>query len=220
MADDRPSSAEAAWPFWYVRALGPDGMLRWAALLQSEEHPDGTLLELPEAEAELALQDQPLVGRAHVGPDGTLTRVEVSAEAAPKAPPLWFLELDEPEATPPATTLLAFSGHDVDPGTFLDRTGLQGVAVTSDDQLGAYRWVPHSGFVDQLYVTPQWRRRSIGTALIAAASLVVIARGWPRMWSDGQRTAEGDRMRSAARWSHRTDDLTHLMPPMTPPEER
>jgi hypothetical protein len=40
------------------------------------------------------------------------------------------------------------------------------------------------------------------------------------MWSDGQRMADGDRMRDASCWTDRTDKLTYLMPPLTPFDER
>lgn len=220
MAAEGPPPGEPDWPYWYVRALGPGSAPLWSAVLQSGRHGDGTRLALPEDEALAEIEGEPLVARAQHGPAGTVVAIEVTAEAAPKAPPLWFAELREPSSEPPATVLLAFTGHGVAPGSLLDRQALRQVDVTSEDQLGAYRWYPSSGFVDQIYVTPRWRRRSIGTALVAAASSVVLAREWPRMWSDGQRTADGDRMRAASRWTDRTDDLTHLMPPMTPFDER
>ncbi|MCR4514012.1 GNAT family N-acetyltransferase, partial [Aeromicrobium sp. 50.2.37] len=217
---DGPPPETPAWPFWYVRAVGAGSVPVWSAVLQSGRHADGTRLDLPEDEARAEIQGEPLAVMAKHGPEGVVTTLEVTEEAAPKAPPLWFAELREPSSEPPATVLLAFTGHGVAPGTLLDRQALRQVDVSSEDQLGAYRWIPSSGFVDQIYVTPSWRRRSIGTALIAAASGLVLARQWPRMWSDGQRTAEGDRMRDASRWTDRTDELTHLMPPMTPFDER
>jgi GNAT superfamily N-acetyltransferase len=206
-------------PIWHVRALGPDGLPVWAAVVQSERHPDGTELSLTEADA-LAEVGDDAAGLARFASDRRVVRLEVTADAAPKAPPLWFAELREPSATPPATTLVAFTGHDVEPGTLLDRQALRKVDVTSADQLGAFRWYPASGFGDQLYVSPQWRRRTIGTGLLAAAEILAFARGWPRLHGDGQRTAEGDRMWKASRWWHRSEDLTHLMPPMTPVDER
>lgn len=211
--------SEVEFSIWHVRALRPDGSAAWAAVVQSPRHPDGTNLELPEAEAVEHVGEH-AVGYARYGADGTVVGLEVTADAAPKAPPLWFAELREPSATPPATVLVAFTGHGVQPGSLLDRHALRQVAVTSDDQLGAFRWIPHSGFGDQVYVSPQWRRRTIGTGLLAAAGTLTFARGWPRLWGDGQRTAEGDRMRQTARWAHLSEDLTHLMPPMTPVDER
>lgn len=212
-----PTSTE---PIWHVRALRAGSVPAWVAIVQSARHRDGVCLEVPEADALAEVEGEPLLVRADHGSDGAVTSVVVTAEVAPKAPPLWFAELREPSSDPPATVLLAFTGHGVAPGSFLDRAALRGVDVTSVDQLAACRWIPASGFVDQIYVTPSWRRRSIGTALLAAASSVALARKWPVLWSDGQRTADGDRMRATSRWTGRTEELTHLMPPMTPFDER
>jgi GNAT superfamily N-acetyltransferase len=123
----------------------------------------------------------------------------------------------ETAAHPPATNLIAFAGHGVQPGTLLDAAGLRG-RVTSTDQLGAIRWFPATGEVDQVYVDPAWRRRSVGNALINAASALTYAREWPRMWGDGQRTEIGEHFRNASPWRARTAELTDLAPPMTPDE--
>ena len=45
--------------------------------------------------------------------------------------------------------------------------------------------------------------------------------GTRRLWADGQRTADGDRLRNAnPDWAPRAADLTHLAPPMTPFDQR
>lgn len=214
-----PTSAPEVPAFWSVRAHGRGPA--WAAVLQSARHPDGTVLDLPLQEAQHEVsQGGRVLARARYDTSGTVVRLEVTDETAPKAPPLWWAELQEPDASPPSSTLVAFTGYGVEPGTVLDREALRDVGVVSADQLGAFRWVPHSGFADQLYVTPAWRRRSVGTALLVATGALVVARGWPLLWSDGQRTSDGERMRQAGPWAHRTEELTHLMPPMTPPGER
>ena len=208
-----------AFPIWRCRARATDGSVAWVAIAQSDRHDDQEIVDLPEAEALAHLGDEALVF-ARPDAERRVTRLEVMASAAPKAPPLWFAELQDATATPATTALIAFTGHAVEPGTLLDAAELKEVGVTSADQLGAFSWVPSSGFGDQLYVAPSWRRRTIGTALLAAAGTLTFARGWPRLWGDGQRTAEGDRMRAASRWTHMSAELTHLMPPMTPHDER
>lgn len=211
--------APVTFPIWRCRARAADGSVAWVAVAQSDRHDDAAVIDLPEAEALVHLGDDAMVF-ARPDADQRVTRLEVTASAAPKAPPLWFGELHDATASPATATLIAFTGHDVEPGTLLDAAELKGTSVTSADQIGAFSWVPSSGFGDQLYVAPTWRRRSIGTALLAAAGTLTFARGWPRLWGDGQRTAEGDRMRAASRWTHMSADLTHLMPPMTPLKER
>ena len=86
--------------------------------------------------------------------DGAVVSLAVTRLAAPKAPPLWFAELTEPDATPPAINLVAFSGHGVAAERLLDRAALREVSVVSADQLGAARWYPATGEVDQVYVHP------------------------------------------------------------------
>lgn len=209
-----------AFSIWHCRALGPDGAPVWFAVVQSSTHADGTVVELPESDALIAIGSS-AVGFARVGPDGGLDRLEVTEDSAPQAPPLWFVQLDEPDAMPlPAVTLLAFTGHGIEPGTLLDHAGARRAGVKSDDQVAAFRWYPGSGFGDQVYVAPQWRRRTIGSGILAAGGTLAFARGWSRLWGDGQRTAEGNKMRDAGRWSHMSEELTHLMPPMTPEDER
>lgn len=201
--------------FWNCRALGPGGVPAWVALAQSAQHADGVVVELPQDLAREEVRESALCF-ARLSSGGEVKGLEVTERAAPKAPPLWFAELKEPSASPPATNLLAFTGHGIEPGTLLDRIRLREVEVTSTDQLAAFRWYPSSGFVDQVYVAPQWRRRTIGSAILYTAGALRFARGWPRLWSDGQRTADGEGMRAAGGWAHLTQELTHLRPPMTP----
>lgn len=215
MADDAP-----AFPIWHVRVVDPDGALVRVSLVQSDRHPDGAALTVPESDSAPEEADG-VVAVAHLA-EGEVHRIEVTADAAPKAPPLWFVEIPEPQPTsgPPATSIVAFTGGDVEEAALLTVRQAQEHGVQSAEQVGAFRWIPHSGFGDQLYVAPSWRRRTVGTGLLAAGGVLSLARGWPRPWGDGQRTAEGDRMRQVARWAHLSEELTHLMPPMTPFEER
>lgn len=185
----------------------------------SDRHADGEVVELPEAEA------GPYVGEAgiavaHVDATGTVIGIRISAIAAPKAPAMWFAELAEDTATPPATNLLAFTGFDVEPGRLLDRAALLATGAWTEDQLGAIRLYRGTSELDQVYVSPQWRRRHVGTVLTYAAGILVAARGGSPVWSDGQRTADGDRFAKASIGRHRAAALTSLAPPMTPFEHR
>lgn len=191
----------------------------WFAIVLSSRHHDGTRVEVPERDAQDEVGDDAMC-IARYDDDGAVVSLAVTGLAAPKSPPLWFAELSESEASPPAISLVAFSGHGVDAERLLDRAALREASVVSADQLGAARWYPATGEVDQIYVAPTWRRRSIGSALAIAVGTLSLARGWPRIWGDGQRTAVGDRWRNASPWAHRMADLTHLAPPMTPFDER
>lgn len=214
-----PADGVAAHNLWACRALRADGTTAWFAGVDSTKHADGEMVEVPEARARSYVGPAAVVV-ADAGPDGAITHIQVSTGAAPKAPPLWFAELPEPDASPPALNLVAFTGLGVQPGSLLDREALRATAARTKDQLGAVRIYPATGEVDQLYVTPAWRRQSVGTSLMIAAGMLVRARGWKDLWGDGQRTADGDRLTKASIWRHHVAPLTHLAPPMTPFEDR
>lgn len=205
--------------FWACRGLADDGSPVWVAGAGSDQHADGELVELPVTDA-IAYLAGATLAVAHLGPEQDVVALVVTPLGAPKAPPLWFAELPEPDAAPPALNLVAFTGHDVQPGRLLDRGALRATSARTRDQLGAVRLYPATGEVDQLYVSPQWRRQNIGTALTLAAGILAFARGSSLPWGDGQRTSDGDRMTQASVWRHRAAPLTHLMPPMTPMDER
>jgi hypothetical protein len=214
-----PLPTEGLEGWWHCLALGSDGNPVWLAVLPAtHEHGDGVRLELPESEATAALDPQVMCVARYV--DGEVSELSVSADVAPKAPPLWFADLPEPTATPPTATIIAFTGHGIAAGTLIDRSGLRELGITSEDQLGALRWYPNTGEIDQIYVAPAWRRRNIATATLVAAGTLSVARHGSRLWADGQRTAMGERLRNADTWTHRAADLTHIHPPMTPFDER
>ncbi len=205
--------------FWHCRSLRADGSVAAFAVVRSERHADGERIDLPEHDAAAQIGHDALCV-IKIDPSGRIERLAPTPLAAPKAPPLWFAEFTQPDDRPPAVGLMAFTGHDVAAGTLVDRAELRGLSVTGADQLGALRWWPESGEVDQIYVSPKWRRRSIGTALLVAGGSLSVARGGHRLWGDGQRTSDGERMRKASQWSHRAEPLTNLAPPMTPFDER
>jgi hypothetical protein len=198
-----------------VRGLGgePDRVVA----VQSDRYPDGSRVEL-NADAAAVQIGRDASCTARLDPDGAVLAVDVEPAFAPKAPPIWFAEQRQSNAEPPAVLLMAFTGAGVERGRLLDEAAVSNVAVRSDDQLGAVRWYPATGEVDQIYVQPQWRRRNVATCLLAAGSLLSVARGWPRFWADGQRTQLGEELRNGRAWSGRAADLTHLHPPMTPGE--
>lgn len=184
-------------------------------MVGSGRYPDGTRVELDiDAAREQVGEDALCV--ASYAADRRITGLHVTGRAAPKAPPVWFAEIRESTNRPPAVHLVAFTEHGVAAGTLVDAVDLTDIAVTSEDQLGAVRWYPASGEVDQIYITPSWRRRTVAGALIAAAGTLSVARGWPRLWGDGQRTELGEKLTAASTWTHRAAPLTHTAPPMTP----
>lgn len=211
-----PAATSRGW--WKCRALDDASELIWLAHVRGGLHADDVYVDLPEAEASALVGDD-AVCVAHYA-DGSVSRLQVTSTGAPKAPPLWFAEIDQREAVPRAAVLMAFSGHGVAPGALLSAAELREVDVAGDDQLAAVRWYRSTGEVDQVYVSPTRRREGIGSAIIMAAGTLAVARGWSRLWGDGQRTALGDRWRSTSDWAHRTAPLSHLAPPMTPDDQR
>ncbi len=201
---------------WRCLSVDADGMWLSLTVVRSRRHPDRALVELGADEAAEQIGDDALCVCSY-NAERDVTGVRVTALGAPKAPPLWFAEIRESAAHPPAVHLMTFTGHGVREGELLDESRVAEVGVASDDQLGAVRWYPATGEVDQIYVQPQWRRRSVASALTMAGTTLSRARNWPAFWGDGQRTDLGEQWRSAQTWRDRAAPLTHVAPPMTPP---
>jgi GNAT superfamily N-acetyltransferase len=207
--------ATGSWWHCIVRGTGsePERFIT----VQSTRYPDGCRVELSPDMARVQIGDAAVCVITY-GDARRVVGIQVMPWFAPKAPPMWFAELRESAARPPAVSLLAFTGAGQPENTLVDQSDLRNVRVVSSDQLAALRWYPATGELDQIYVQPPWRRRNIASAMLAAAASLSVSRDWPRFWSDGQRTAEGEELRNARSWRHRAADLTHLAPPMTPDE--
>jgi GNAT superfamily N-acetyltransferase len=210
-----PSEPVAGW--WHCLALRDSGEPAWFAVVWSNRHPDGARIDLPLDSATREVGDD-AVCTATYDESRHVTELRVGTRGAPHAPPLWFAEIRESSAHPPAVNLMAFVSEVAPTGALVEANRLRELAVGSENQVGAIRWYPATGEVDQMYVAPKWRRRRISGALVGAAAALSYARDWPRLWGDGQRTAIGETVRNASPWRTRTADLTHVAPPMTPGE--
>lgn len=216
-----PSPTDAAAPgsWWRCRALRPDGMVAWYAIVASDAHPDETTVELDlDRAAEAVGADAECV--AHLDETERVTRLEPGWRYSDDARRLWFVESPEPSARPPASNLVAFIGHDVEPGALLTPRGARELGVGASDQVGAMRWIPGTGQSHQVYVQPAWRRRGLATGIGVACATLQAARLGTRLWGDGHRTAMGERWRAGTDWAHLAADLTYLEAPMTPVEQR
>jgi ribosomal protein S18 acetylase RimI-like enzyme len=183
--------------------------------VQSTRHPDEARVAMTQTQA---LRDggDDVTCIVTYDDDGRVVKIEPTRNVVPNAPPLWFVELRESNAQPPAVTIVAFTGHGGPPGRLYDQPDADDLPIVSTDQVGAVRWYPATGEIDQIYVAPELRRRQIGTALLVSAGTLSVARGWPRLWSDGQRTVLGEHFRNSQAWRSRAADLTHIAPPMSP----
>jgi GNAT superfamily N-acetyltransferase len=154
----------------------------------SEEFPAGAVVDLPDEQRPAAWQVA-----VRTDADGRVRSVETRL---PDAAPLWYVELPEPTAEPPATTLLAFADDRYAEGTLLpsDEARVAGIAGTG--QVAAVRWWTDAGLVHQLFVAPTHRRRGIGGKLVQVAFGVQAARGLPALPGDGRRTRLGEQFRA------------------------
>jgi GNAT superfamily N-acetyltransferase len=201
--------------WWYAVVPAGDGRPAQFVRVESRRHPDHARVELSAQEAADQAGDD-VVCVAAYDDRGRVARVQPAPGFAPKAPPLWFVEVRESNAHPPASNLVAFTGRGQPVGTVFDEADASNLAVTSDDQLAAVRWYPATGEIDQIFVAPEWRRHHVGSALLISAGTLALARGWPRFWSDGQRTVLGEHLRNSRAWARSAAELTHIAPPMSP----
>jgi GNAT superfamily N-acetyltransferase len=171
---------------WWAR-LAQAGRTSLVAVL-SPDFPPGTVVDLP------GDRRPPGWKVAVVSDDRSPVAVEV---ALPGAPLLWYVELPEPTAAPPATTLVAFSDARHADGRLLGQGDARTAGITADGQVAAIRWWPASGLVHQIYVGPAHRRRGVANKMVRAAFGLQAARGLPALHGDGRRTDLGERWREA-----------------------
>jgi GNAT superfamily N-acetyltransferase len=203
--------------WWQCVIRGSGGEPDRFITVQSARYPDGSRIELAPEMALVQVGDD-AVCEITFGDTRRIVGLQVMSWFAPKAPAMWFAERRESTATPPAVSLMAFTGAGQPHHTLVDEADLRNIPVGTADQLGALRWYPATGEIDQIYVQPSWRRRNVASALLAAGGSLSVARDWPRFWSDGQRTVMGEQLRNGRSWRHRGAEVTHIAPPMTPGE--
>lgn len=202
--------ATAGFPVWFARTPSSDPGMRLACVM-GEEHPYRHVIDVAE--------DAPLASvlyRADYGPDGEMTRVTIEPDFAQGAVDLWYSELPEPEADPPATNLLAFATAEWPDGTIVRSDELEEAGADLRAQAAALRWWTGTGQVHQIYVIPHMRRRGIGSKLVLAGAALTVGRRWPSLWSNGDLTDLGDSWISASVWARRVAPRTSVVPPMTP----
>ena len=150
--------------------------------------------------------------------DATGGRVRTLRTALPGVPLLWYVELPEPAAAPPATTLVAFSDDRYPEGTVLTADEARAAGASSDQQVAALRWWTGSGLAHQVYVAPRHRRRGLALKLAMAGYGIQRVRDLPRLHGDGRRTDDGEAWAGAlppwASW--RVAPCSHALPSMTP----
>jgi GNAT superfamily N-acetyltransferase len=173
----------------------------------TEEAADGAFIEAPDP-------GWPTLWETFETDRGVL-RIEVADIVAPEAPALWFVLIDEPRATPPATNLVAFASDARPAGTVVNNYQFATMGVHSDEQAAAVRWYPHDGLVHQVYVAPPWRRHQVGTLVLYSAGAVHQSMGWAgRLHSDGRRTTAGDALTANILHPVRIAPLSETMPDM------
>lgn len=131
---------------------------------------------------------------------------------------LWWVEVPETAADPPALNIVAYDAPALAPGTVIDDAAFISLPVQAADQAAAYRWWPSTGEVHQMYVAPEARRQGVGIAIGAFAWVYAWLRDWPAQYTGGYRTDLGEALIEATEpwWSGRAGDRTHISPPMTP----
>jgi GNAT superfamily N-acetyltransferase len=202
----------AGMPVWFARTGRPDGGMALACVLGSR-HPYRHVVETPVA------ADASVLYRAEYSAAGEMTRAVVDDTFAGGGVDLWFVEVPEADADPPATNLVAYATPEWPDGTLVARGEAERAGADPREQVGALRWWTATGQVHQVYVAPHMRRRRIGTKLVLTGAALTLGRRWPSLWSSGDLTDLGQAWITASVWSSRVAPRTRTVPPMTPEEE-
>ncbi|HWE55080.1 MAG TPA: hypothetical protein VG435_06180 [Acidimicrobiales bacterium] len=199
----------AGFPVWFARTPAPDGQMHLACVI-GEEHPYRHVVDVP--------GDQPgtVLYRAEYDAAGQMTRATVDPAFAPGAVDLWYSELPEPDADPPATNLLAFATPEWPDGTIVAAAALEEAGIDPREQVAAVRWWNGTGQVHQVFVAAHMRRKRIGTKLVLTGAALTVGRRWPSLWSGGELTDLGTSWISASVWAARVAPRSLEVPPMTP----
>ncbi|WP_309135201.1 GNAT family N-acetyltransferase [Cellulomonas sp.] len=220
-------------PVWWLRSVRAaaagtgEGDVVVVHAVAGDERPDRAVVDVADLPPGLATAGR-RVGRVTVRAGSLqLLTAELLVEGAP---PLVVVERVLRDARPPLAELVAFPydlvagraaavGARTSPGAVLTARDVARIGLASRDQVGALRWSVGTGQVLEVYVAPAHRRRRVATSLLLAAEGAAAARGWPRLWTGGVRTALGEAVAQRLRWgaAARVAPLTELAPPMTPP---
>jgi GNAT superfamily N-acetyltransferase len=210
----RPSAGEPSVPGRLVDEIGSE----WESTVEGDSvHWRGysELWEPPEVFLESGDGPPPAVIAEVVG-DRVRSIVVRWTERTAK---LWWVEVPETSADPPALNIVAYDAPVLAPGSVIDDAGFTSLPVRASMQAGAYRWWPSTGEVHQMYVAPDGRRQGVGIALGTFAWTYAWLRGWPAQFTGGYRTDLGEALLETTKpwWSGRTGPRSHISPPMTPP---
>lgn len=195
---------------WYRRESKQTSGLWTISAYQSDDHADGEKVD-----ASAPAPTIPWVWRARE-PGRGLLAVDLAPTLQQQAPPLWYVNVDEPTANPAATNLVAFPTDHFAPGTIVSRYTFASMGVNNNQQAGAVRWY-RTGIVHQIFVAQEWRRKFVASTLLYVASAFHQANDWSgHLRSDGRRTDLGTMFAAGTRYPQRFAPLEETMPPMDP----
>ncbi|UZN02505.1 GNAT family N-acetyltransferase [Cellulomonas sp. S1-8] len=230
-------------PVWWARSVLPAGApgaggadagvdLVVVHAIATDEQPDRAVVDVTDLPPGRALTEGRLARVAMRADTLQLVRTEPLGEAVASAPPLVLVERVQRDADPVEAELVAFAhadvaqravalGSAVAPGAVVTQADAARLGLSTVAQVGAVRWRAATGELREIYVAPAQRRQGVATVLLLTAEGAAAARGWPRLWAGGVRTALGEAAARRLRFGvGRVAALTRLAPPMTPAADR
>ena len=133
-----------------------------------------------------------------------------------QSPDMWFVQVDDSAHSATDTrSLVGFASHHFPDGTIIDEMEFVTLPVSNEEQIAAIQWQRSTGEVQQIYVSPQFRRSDVGIRMGQTAGAYHQVSGWQGVvHASSKRTALGQSFALGKVAPTRVTPHTELAPPM------
>jgi hypothetical protein len=176
---------------WFWK--GPSLDQRWSLVrnYSGDEHPKPSTVE----------SDSPPTESKHLSSvslcdDGHLS-VDLNDDQFDGSPQMWYA-LEESDNPVEMVAVHGIVSDLFSPGCVVDLKDAVQAGLRPADRAGFIRWFRKDSRMQQIYTSPEWRRRRVSTVLIAVADIVIVSGGYgPHLNGGDVTTEDGEKLREA-----------------------